>query len=296
MKAALLDTVGGPERFVLGEVPDLPVGATDISVKVVAVAVNPVDLETRSGFIDLTFPAVLGWDVAGVVTAVGDGVTLFRSGDRVIGMIAQPVHRYGTYAGQVVADQSLFASAPVSIALENAAAIPLAGLTARQALAELAVPEDARVLVTGGAGAVGRIAVQLLRHQGHTVGAVVRDRDVEELRALGAAWVSKLDRIDSRSWDAVFDTAGLADSVDAVRDGGRFLSIDDNEQPASQRGIMPLESYVDENGKALAELASAIDAGFLDVPVARSYGLADVGRAHTDFMAGGIRGKVLVIP
>ncbi|WP_067853154.1 NADP-dependent oxidoreductase [Nocardia shimofusensis] len=298
MKAAILPTIGAPDLLLLGEVPDLPVGPTDIAVSVAAAAVNPVDLKTRSGFLklDLQFPAVLGWDVAGVVTAVGEQVRRFAPGDRVIGMIAQPAHRYGTYAERVVADQELFAPAPSTVPLTEAAAIPLAALTARQTLGTLSLAPDARVLVTGGAGAVGRIAVQLLRHRGHSVGAVARAGDADDLCDLGVVWTGAVDRVEERGWDAVVDTAGLASSIAAVRDDGAFVSIDDNEQPRPQRGITPHKSYVDENGSALAELVAMIDAGQLRVPVARSYALADVARAHTDVAGGGIRGKVLVIP
>lgn len=298
MKAAILPTIGDPDLLFLGEVPDLPVGPADIAVAVAAAAVNPVDLKTRSGFLklDLQFPAVLGWDVAGVVTAVGEQVRRFAPGDRVVGMIAQPAHRYGTYAERVVADQELFAPAPSTVPLPEAAAIPLAALTARQTLGTLSLAPEARVLVTGGAGAVGRIVVQLLRHRGHSVGAVARAGDADDLRDLGVVWTGAADRIEERAWDAVVDTAGLASSIAAVRDGGAFVSIDDNEQPRPQRGITPHKSYVDENGPALAELAAMIDAGQLQVPVARSYALADIARAHTDFAAGGIRGKVLVLP
>lgn len=298
MKAAVLPRLGGPELFEFGEVPDLPVGPDDIAVTVAAAAVNPVDVKTRSAYLtlDLQFPAVLGWDVSGVVTRVGAGVTRFGTGDRVIGMIAQPVHRYGTYAEKVVADHTLFAVAPTAIALPSSAAIPLAALTARQTVATLVLDEPSRVLVTGGAGAVGRIAVQFLIASGHTVGAVARIRDFEDLRDLGAGQVTTIDGVQERGWDAVVDTAGLAVAIEAVRDGGQFVSIDDNEQPGPQRGISPHKSYVDENGAMLGEIAAAIDAGTLDVPVARSFALPDVGRAHAEFEAGGIRGKVLVIP
>ena len=301
MKAATLPRLGGPELFMLGDVPDSPVGPTDVAVTVAAAAVNPVDIKTRSGFLSLglSFPAVLGWDVAGEVCTVGAEVTRFVPGDRVVAMIAQPAHRYGTYAEQVVADQSLFASAPTTIPLIAAAALPLAGLTARQTLSTLALDQPSQVLVTGAAGAVGRIAVQLLLRAGHTVAALARPSDTDDLRGLGVASVTALEGSNGpapRAFDAVVDTAGLASAIDAVRDGGQFVSIDDNQQPGPQRGITPHKSYVDENGAALAELVAALDTGSLDVPVNRSFALADVGRAHDVFAGGGVRGKVLIIP
>lgn len=298
MKAALLPATGDPDLFALGEVPDPPVGPTDVAVSVAAAAVNPVDLKTRSGFlpIELTFPAVLGWDVSGTVAAVGEQVDRFAVGDSVIGMIAQPVRRHGTYAERVVADQSLFAAAPATMSLIDSAALPLASLTARQTLNTLDLHDGSRVLVTGAAGAVGRISVQLLLRSGHTVGAVARADDGEDLHAVGVTTVTTAEGISAGEWDAVVDTAGVASAIGAVRDGGSFVSIDDNEQPGPQRGITPHKSYVNENGTMLGELVAAVDTDELDVPVARYYELAEVGRAHAEFGGGGIRGKVLVIP
>lgn len=296
MKAAVLNALGGADQFSLDEVPDLAPKPTDIEVTVAAAAVNPVDIKTRSGFLklDLTFPAVLGWDVAGVVTAIGVDVKQFSVGDRVIGMIAQPVHRYGTYAEKVVADQTLFALAPTSVALSHAAAIPLAGLTAVQTLDKLTLAEKSRVLVTGGAGAVGRIAIQLLIERGHYVGAIARDSDRDDLRELGAESITAIP--ESPTWDAVVDTAGIASAIDAVGDNGQFVAIDDNEQPIPQRGIIPRKSYVEQSGELLSHLVTAVDEGRLNIPVAQSYPLTDVGRAHSHFTAGGVRGKLLVIP
>ncbi|MEU6375034.1 NADP-dependent oxidoreductase [Streptomyces sp. NPDC046909] len=299
MKAVTFQHTGDPDVLTFAEVPELPVGPHDIRVTVTAAAVNPVDLKTRSGFLDLnlTYPSVPGWDVCGVVAETGAEVTRFTVGDQAIGMIAQPSHRYGTYAEQVTADAGLFAHAPAGLPLEEAAALPLAGLTAVQALAKLTLPPGAPVLVTGAAGAVGRIAVQLLLSAGHPVDALARPTDTEPLRALGAGTVhTRPEDLPEATHTAVVDTAGVAASIRSVADGGQFVAIDDNLQPEPERGITPGKSYVNENGDQLQTLSDLITTSRLTVPVGRRYPLADAARAHQDFAAGGLRGKVLLLP
>lgn len=299
MKAITFHRTGDPDVLALDEVPELPLGPQDIRVTVTAAAVNPVDLKTRSGFLtlNLTYPSVPGWDVSGVVTETGSEVTRFTVGEQVIGMIAQPAHRYGTYAEQVTADAGLFAHAPAGVPLEEAAALPLAGLTAVQTLAKLTLPPGAPVLVTGAAGAVGRIAVQLLLADGHPVDALARTGDSESLRGLGVGTVhTRPEDLPDATHTAVVDTAGVAATIRAVADGGQFVAIDDNPQPAPERGITPGKSYVDENGTQLQTLSDLVTAGRLTVPAGRRYPLADAAHAHQDFSAGGLRGKVLLLP
>lgn len=161
MKAAAIYRTGSAEELKYIDLPEPRTGPNDIRVKTVAAAVNPVDIKTRSGFLglDLVFPSVLGWDVSGTVEAIGSAVTRFRVGDAVMGMIAQSVREQGTYAEFVSAPEELFAPVPAGLAMEQAAAAPLTVLTAAQLLGSAALPSQARVLVTGAAGAVGRVLV-----------------------------------------------------------------------------------------------------------------------------------------
>ncbi|WP_028477048.1 NADP-dependent oxidoreductase [Nocardia sp. CNY236] len=299
MKAAMIDRTGGPDVLRIGQIDEPETGPDDIRIRVAAAAVNPVDLKTRSGFlpIGLSFPTVLGWDVAGVISETGSSVTGFAPGDRVVGMIAQPVRGHGTYAESVTAPASLFAPAPTGIPLTDSAALPLAGLTALQLLDKLALPDGSAVLVTGAAGAVGRIVVQLLRSGGHDVDGLARASDAGELPLLGAGRMfTTVAGLPEASYAAVVDTAGIAASIRSVRDGGRFIAIDDNEQPAATRGITPRKSYVAESGEQLAVLTAAVSDKQLDVAVGRRYPLEEAATAHKDFGAGGMRGKVLLIP
>lgn len=299
MKAVVITAKGGPEVLTVAEVDEPTAGPRDITLSVAAAAVNPVDLKTRSGYLDieLTYPAILGWDVSGTVVAVGPSVTRFAPGDNVIGMVAQPVHRFGTYADRVVADESLFAHAPTGVTLEHAAAIPLAALTAIQQLDKITLAAESTVLVTGAAGAVGRIASALLMIRGHRVDALARESDIDDLLALGAGSVfAKPVDLQPRKYDAVVDTAGVMDAIDSVRDGGAFVSIEDGNQPRPQRGITPGKSYVNEDGPGLEKFAALVSAGTITVPIAREFGFDDAQQAHSLLAAGGNRGKVLLIP
>ncbi|MDV8023768.1 NADP-dependent oxidoreductase [Rhodococcus sp. IEGM 1330] len=299
MKAVIITAKGEPDVLTVAEIDEPEAGPGDIVVSVAAAAVNPVDLKTRSGFLDieLTYPAVLGWDVSGTVVAVGPSVTRFAPGDNVIGMIAQPAHRFGTYAERVVADESLFAHAPTGVTLEHAAALPLAALTALQQLDKVTLPAQSTVLVTGAAGAVGRIASAILLTCGHHVDALARESDTDDLLELGARSVfGKPVDLPLGAYDAVVDTAGVVETIDSVRDGGAYVSIEDGDQPEPQRGITPGKSYVNEDGPGLEEFAALVSAGTITVPVAREFGFDEAARAHSLLAAGGTRGKVLLIP
>lgn len=299
MRAVILTAKGDPNVLTVGDVDEPEAGPADITVSVAAAAVNPVDLKTRSGFlpIELTLPAVLGWDVSGTVVDVGSSVTRFAPGDQVIGMVAQPAHRYGTYAEYVVADESLFAPAPSGVELKDAAAIPLASLTAVQCLEKVTLDANSAVLVTGAAGAVGRIASALLLSRGHRVDALARASDVAALQDLGVGDVFATPAdIPAKHYDAVVDTAGIADAIEGVRDDGAFISIDDNEQPDPVRGITPAKSYVEQDGSGLESFGALVSSGAISVPVATTFGLHDAPQAHSLLAAGGTRGKVLLIP
>lgn len=299
MKAATIQRTGSAWELQITEITPPEVRPGDIQVKVAACAVNPVDVKTRSGFVsmDLSFPVVLGWDVAGTVDVVGADVSRFREGDEVMGMVAQPARGQGTYAEYVSAPAELFAPIPAGVSAHQAAAAPLSVLTAAQMLSKLDLPDQARVLVTGAAGAVGRVAVQWLLRAGHQVAGLARLSDTDDLMALGTEAVhDSTESVPAGTFDAVVDTAGLAEAIASVRDHGQFISIADNTQPQPERGIIPKKSYVQENGQQLAEIADQLAQGNLSVPIGRTYPLSQAADAHADFERGGIRGKVLLIP
>ncbi|MCH0566241.1 NADP-dependent oxidoreductase [Streptomyces sp. MUM 136J] len=302
MRAVVLTSFGGPEGLSVSEIaePAGP-GADDVLISTAAAAVNPVDLQTRAGLhaAHSAFrpPMVLGWDVAGTVTAVGDRVTRFRPGDRVVAMSAQMATGRGTYAGTVALPADIVAPAPESVELTDAAGLPLAGLAAAQALDALALPAGATLLVTGAVGAAGGFAVQLAKLRGWTVVAQVRStRDADEARTLGADQVVDEAGVPPATVDGLLETAGLPGAIGAVRDGGRAVSIVPTRVPAAERGIGVAVSYVEQDGPRLAELVARVDSRELRLRTAKRLGFEDAGEAHRLLAAGGVRGKLLLLP
>ena len=299
MKAAVIYGQGEPNVLQIASIPAPGLEPNQVRVKVEAAAVNPVDLKTRSGFladIKLNFPAVLGWDVAGIVEEIGNNAAPWQRGDRVIAMVAQPVRGLGTYAEYVNISADLLAPAPTSLPLAHAAAIPLGGATAWQALDAVGLT-DGTILITGGVGAVGGLAIQLAKLRGLDVIALVSDRDEAAARALGADHVVHRGQpMPASITDGVLDTAGATEAITSVHDNGSFVSIEDVPLPSPERGITPRKSYVNENGGQLRELSELVDHGELQIRIADTYPLADAATAHKRLEAGGVRGKLLLMP
>ncbi|MFE0525315.1 NADP-dependent oxidoreductase [Streptomyces sp. NPDC058954] len=304
MRAVVLDAYGGPEHLAVAHVPEPAAPqANAVLIRVTAAAVNPVDLQTRAGLhaghSRLQPPMILGWDVAGSVVAVGDDVTAVRVGDRVVAMSAQMATGRGTYAETVALPADITAPAPASVPLTTAAGLPLAGLTAQQALDTLGLPQGATLLVTGAVGSVGGLAVQLARLRGLRVVAQVRHTaDAEEALALGAHEVTLT--VEPASGgpgvDGLLDTAGLPRAIGTVRDGGRVVSIVPTRRPVEERGITVTVSHVEQDGKRLAELSALVDRGALRLRTAKEYGFGEAAEAHRALAEGGMRGKLLLVP
>ncbi|MBK3643348.1 MULTISPECIES: NADP-dependent oxidoreductase [Streptomyces] len=304
MRAVVLDAYGGPEHLAVAHVPEPAAPqANAVLISVTAAAVNPVDLQTRAGLhaghSRLQPPMILGWDVAGSVVAVGDDVTAVRVGDRVVAMSAQMATGRGTYAETVALPADITAPAPASVPLTTAAGLPLAGLTAQQALDTLDLPQGATLLVTGAVGSVGGLAVQLARLRGLRVVAQVRHTaDAEEALALGAHEVTLT--VEPASGgpgvDGLLDTAGLPRAIGTVRDGGRVVSIVPTRRPVEERGITVTVSHVEQDGERLAELSALVDRGALRLRTAKEYGFGEAAEAHRALAEGGMRGKLLLVP
>src|SRR5258706_6863154 len=231
MKAVVIRAYGGPEELKLEECPDPVPGPGEVLIRVVAAGVNPFDRKVRSGafkeFIPLTFPAILGVDVAGIVEAVGPGVQGFARGESVFGQGRQ------AYASLCLAKAAHLAKIPAGIDIAESAALPTVTTTGAQ-LAELATRGRQRgtILVTGAVGAVGRSAVYVAKASGWSVIAGVRSKQLEEAKAAGADRAIALDdQLSLKSLervDAVADTISgpLADQfIGKVKNGGVFASV-----------------------------------------------------------------------
>ena len=292
MRAVVVTRFGGPEvlREVEVEAPS-PI-STEVLVRVIAAGVNPVDLKTRRGEGVSRWvgkpPFILGWDVAGVVEAMGYGVTRFSIGDRVYGMPHFP-RVAGAYSEYVAAPSGQFARAPENISPVEAAALPLAALTSWQSLVEAAhVSEGQTILVHGARGGVGHLAIQLATNRGASI--------------VSTSGRGDRDALATRNADVALDLVGGDDTLlllDTLRPGGLLLAIaagatDDVKGEAKRRSIRLVEPLVEPDGHALEQIARLIDAGELKVNIAETFPLERAAAAHERLERGGLSGKLVL--
>ncbi|MFE4964194.1 NADP-dependent oxidoreductase [Streptomyces sp. NPDC056660] len=270
MQAIIYRRYGGPEVLELAEVEPPKVHVDSVLVWIRAAAVNPADLRMREGLADAHvptyFPVIPGWDIAGVVEEAGPGAPEFHPDDEVVGYVRTSVsHQHGGYAELVATDAQALAPKPAGLSWEQAAALPLAGLTAYQAITRvLDVRSGESLLVYGAAGGVGSMAVQIAVARGATVlGADAARRD-DYLRGLGATPVGDDDQVTERARalvpdgvDAVFDTVGrgtLERAAAAGHDAARYASTVDIAGPHTRPVFARL---VSADLHAVTELAAA---------------------------------------
>jgi NADPH:quinone reductase-like Zn-dependent oxidoreductase len=305
MRAAIYDNFGGADVLDVREVADPPVGPDTVLVRTRATSVNPVDWKIREGYLQGAYPhhlpIVPGWDVAGVVEAVGPAVTTgVEVGDEVYGYVRRDDVKHGTAAELVPAPERTLTRKPASLSFEEAAAVPLAGMTAYQALTEaLDVQAGDRVLVHAAAGGVGHLAVQIAVALGAEVVATASARNHDFLRGLGATEVvdyhaGTVSEQLEMPVDAVLDLVGgdaLADAPNQVKDTSRVASIIDPQAVLEMGGryvfVRPERAHLD----ALAALA---DQGKLRVEIAETYPLDRIADAHRASEEGHTRGKIVV--
>ncbi|MGI8722829.1 MAG: NADP-dependent oxidoreductase [Geodermatophilaceae bacterium] len=287
MRAAQIDRYGDESAVTVRGVPMPRPAAGELRIRVVASSINPVDIKIRSGAErpDLPMPLTLGWDLAGHVVDTGPGpVTTLRPGDAVVAMSAMGATGRGTWADHVCLSADIAAAAPHTVALTDAAGLPLAGLAALDAVDTLDPAPGSTVLVTGATGAVGGLAVQLLRLREVTVHAAVRGQPgrLAAARALGADQVVTGAPQPGR-YDGVLDTAGTP-SPGALRRGGRYVSIVPGTLPElSEADGTAAMSYVEQDGRRLAHLVDLIDDGRLTLRTAATYPLDAVAEAMRAF-------------
>ena len=311
MRAVVQHTLGSPDVLEVTRVPRPVPLPTEVLVRVHAAGINPVDWKTRagSGVVGVLGapPFVLGWDVSGVVEATGAGVTTLAVGDEVYGMPWFP-RAAGGYAEYVTAPSRQFARKPIGVTHTQAAAVPLAALTAWQALVDTAgLRAGQRVLVHAAAGGVGHFAVQLAKHLGAYVIATASERNHSWLVELGADEV--VDYNVTRFEEAVADVDVVLDlvgdghdststrSLSVLRPGGVLLAIPgaapELMAAGQKRDVRVTGFLVEPDGAALTQIAGLIDAGVVRVE-AKAYPLDQVARAHRDGEAGHTRGKLVL--
>ncbi|MFE6870705.1 NADP-dependent oxidoreductase [Kitasatospora sp. NPDC057692] len=305
MKAIAIHRYGGPDVVEYTDLPDPKVGPDSVLVQVRAAGVNPVDWKVREGrldgLLDAHFPLVMGWDAAGVVRAVGGGVTEFAPGDEVYGYVRKDAVEHGTYAELVAAPVRTLARKPAALDWAQAGGLPLAGLTALQALRAVGAGPGDTVLVHAAAGGVGHLAVQLARAFGARVIGTAGERNHDYLRSLGAEPVRHgeglADRVRAlapRGVDAAVDLVGgeaVEVSAGLVADPARIASVADFGVRA--RGGRYV--WVRPDAAGLAELAALADDGRLTVTVASTFPLAQAASAQALSAEGRTRGKIVLL-
>jgi NADPH:quinone reductase-like Zn-dependent oxidoreductase len=310
VRAVQVSEFGGPEvlRVVDVEAPS-PI-PTEVLVEVHAAGVNPVDWKTRQGRGAAGAcgapPFILGWDVAGVVSEVGRGVTTLAAGDRVFGMPWFP-RAAGAYAEFATAPSRQFARMPDGLSFEEAAALPLAALTAWQALVDTAkVGAGDTVLVNGASGGVGHLAVQIAKARGAKVIATARAANHDFLRELGADVCVDREQVEIQNAasgvDLVLDFVGREASTAALatlREGGLLISVpggaDDTSAEADKRDVRVTGILVEPDGHGMSEIAALVESGSLKVNVDQTLPLEEAAKAHELLERGGVRGKVVLV-
>lgn len=305
MRAAIYEQFGGAEVLQVRDVEDPPVGPDTVLVRTRAAGVNPVDWKIREGYLQAAYPHHLpiipGWDVAGVVEAVGPAVTTgLEVGDEVFGYVRRDDVKFGTAAELVPAPERTLARLPTGLSFEEAASVPLAGLTAYQALTEaLEVKPGDRVLVHAATGGVGQFAVQIASALGAEVVGTSSPRNHDRLRELGIARALDYDagpvseQLDEPV-DAVLDLVGgpaLEDAPRQVKDTARVASIID---PQTVAGMGGRYVFVRPDRGHLAALTGLVDEGLLTVELAGTFPLERIADAHRASESGHTRGKLVV--
>ncbi|MBB5833079.1 NADP-dependent oxidoreductase [Brachybacterium aquaticum] len=301
MKAITYSSYGGPENLTLSEVEEPKLGPAEVRIGVRAASVNPVDWKVMSGGLDplltTTFPVIPGWDVAGVVEAVGLDAPEFAVGDEIMAYARKDWIQQGSFAEKMTVPVRTAARKPASLSFEQAASLPLAGLTAWQTLTRLGVSAGDTVLVHGANGGVGSFAVQIAAALGARVIGTASERNHDRLRALGAEPVAYGDGLADRvralapeGADVVVDYVGgvLEQTLAVLADGGRHASIADPTVAGAGGAYM----WVRPDAADLARLAELVEAGSLRVDVARTFPLEQAADAFRASMEGHTAGKI----
>lgn len=330
MKAFIVDRYGNNDGVRSGEMPDPEVRDDDVLVQIHAASVNPLDLKIRGGSLKLILPYrlpfVLGNDLAGVVVRVGSRVRRFKRGDEVYARPDQD--RIGAFAEFISIKEDAVASKPKELTMEEAASIPLVGLTAWQALIERAnLKAGQKVLVHAGSGGVGTFAIQLAKHVGALVATTTSTANLDWVKRLGADIVIDYRKDDFETllhdYDVVLDTLGgetLEKSLRVLKPGGKLISLSGPPDPDFAKDIgstwilrlvMRLLSYrirqkakrhqvsysflfMRASGDQLREIASLIDSGIIRPVVDRVFPFASTKEALVYVETGRAKGKVVV--
>jgi NADPH:quinone reductase-like Zn-dependent oxidoreductase len=309
MKAVQISGYG--DVNVLSVTPDASkpaVGEGKVLLEVHAASINPVDTIVRSGFyakmMPLAFPATLGTDLAGEIVEVGLGVKDFKKGDKVFGMASLLAGASGAFAQYASVPAGMIARIPAGLTFSEAAALPLTAVSALEVIDEkLKVGKGHKILIHGGAGGIGTIAIQIAKHRGATVATTVMGEAVSYVRGLGADTVIDFQKESFESvlsgYDFVFDTVAgetYKKSFAVLKKGGTIISMleQPNAELAAQYGVTALAQMTQVTTARLNAVAELVKSGTIKVHVEREFPLEKVKDAFMARESGKVRGKVVL--
>lgn len=308
MKAAQISTYGGPEVFEINDIPTPSAESGKIVVEVYSASINPFDYKVRRGYmkdaVPIQFPTTLGGDFAGIVTEAGDGVSEFKKGDEVYGSASVFGKGSGSFAQFANASVNNVALKPTTVSLEEAGALPLVGSSAVQALEEhIKLHSGQKILIHGGAGGIGHVAIQLAKAIGAYVITTVSTPDIDIVKQLGADKVidyktQKFEEI-VKDVDAVFDTVGgetLQKSIGVIKKDGILVSMTGtpDENAAKSAGITAIGQMTNTNSDHLKRLAQLVDEGKINVHIDKVFSLDQIKEAFTYQEEIHPKGKVVI--
>jgi len=312
MNAAYFDEFGDLNQIKTGTFDRPEPREGEVLVKVEAAGVNPVDAAVARGMLNevipTEFPAIPGWDMAGVVKERGYSARRFDEGDEVYAYARRPVVEHGTFAEYVAIPESYLSQKPQSISIEEAAGIPLVGLTAYQSLFQFGdLQKGQTLLVLGGSGGVGTLAIQMAKAVGATVIAVAGENNQDYMTELGAD--ETIDYSAGNVGNAVREIApegidfilhcsrgdSLQQSIDTLKSGGQLISIT-NSDPKRPDDIQFQYVFVEPNAKQLDHIREMVEDDKIRVPVSKTYSLEETDQALKDIESLHSRGKTVVIP
>lgn len=307
MKAVRVHNYGGPEVLHYEDVPRPAPGAGEVLIRARAASVNPIDWKIRAGYmkeyVPMPLPFIPGYDVSGVVEAVGSGVTHFKKGDEVYAR-ADAVHGHGAYAEYAIAKETETALKPISVDFVHAATVPVAAVTAWRALFDTAdLKAGQKVLIHGASGGVGSFAVQLAKWKGAYVYGTASAANLEFVRQLGAD--QAIDYGKSKFEDLVHDADVVLDTIggetqqrswQVLKKGGILVSLVglSSEEEAAKRGVRSAAISAQGGSTVLAEIAKLIDLGKIKPIVDKVLPLSEAGRAHQLNETGHSRAKIVL--
>lgn len=313
MKAIAIERYGGPDVVRVMEMPNPTPMPGELLIGVAYASINPVDWKIREGWLrDLfpsEFPIILGWDAAGTVVGVGEGVAQFKPGDRVFAYCRKDRIHDGTYAEFTTVSESAAAPVPRGLDLASAAAIPLTSLTAWQALHDIARIEPKQtVLIHGGAGGVGGMAVQIAKYAGAKVYTTARTPNHGYVKELGAdlaidytkeRFSESIRRHERQGVDIVLDTIGgdvQRESYSVLKRGGRLVALVEppDLEEAARHEVRAEFMFVRPDGEQLRRIGHLLELGRLRAPQIEIVRLDDAAEAMSRSQSGHVRGKIVL--